>query len=225
VIMNHHTKKLSRGFTLIELLVVIAIIAVLAAILFPVFSSARQSAKKASCLNNLKQLGDALHIYCLDYEDKLPWAPAWSVQWRDFYWCPPGPCLRELDASGREIGVMSGYVKSPEVWYCPAFDMDSVLMAYGPQKITPRGNQTSYEWLSGTPNPMDYHQIYGNRPSDIPNVSRQMIMFEMPYADPGAHNHTSNMLFADNHAKSIRTNGSGQQGSDPWMENATGGWR
>lgn len=62
----------SAGFTLIELLVVIAIIAILAAILFPVFARARQMAYKASCASNLHQLGLAFAQYATDYEGKLP---------------------------------------------------------------------------------------------------------------------------------------------------------
>jgi prepilin-type N-terminal cleavage/methylation domain-containing protein/prepilin-type processing-associated H-X9-DG protein len=58
-----------RGFTLIELLVVIAIIAILAAILFPVFAQARESARKTSCLSNLRQLGTALNMYLQDYDE------------------------------------------------------------------------------------------------------------------------------------------------------------
>ena len=61
-----------RGFTLIELLVVIAIIAILAAILFPVFAQARAKARQAACMANLKQLGLAFEMYCQDYDELLP---------------------------------------------------------------------------------------------------------------------------------------------------------
>ena len=61
-----------KGFTLIELLVVIAIIAILAAILFPVFAQAREKARQTSCLSNTKQIGTALQLYCDDYEETVP---------------------------------------------------------------------------------------------------------------------------------------------------------
>jgi prepilin-type N-terminal cleavage/methylation domain-containing protein/prepilin-type processing-associated H-X9-DG protein len=61
-----------RAFTLIELLVVIAIIAILAAILFPVFAQAREAARKASCLSNLRQIGMGFLMYSQDYDEKFP---------------------------------------------------------------------------------------------------------------------------------------------------------
>ncbi|MFZ4506951.1 MAG: type II secretion system protein [Fimbriimonas sp.] len=63
---------MQRGFTLIELLVVIAIIAILAAILFPVFASAKESAKATTCLSNMKQLGTSFQIYLADNDDTYP---------------------------------------------------------------------------------------------------------------------------------------------------------
>src|SRR5262245_54771867 len=68
----HYRQVKQRAFTLIELLVVIAIIALLAAILFPVFSRARDNARRASCQSNLKQIGIGMMQYAQDYDDRLP---------------------------------------------------------------------------------------------------------------------------------------------------------
>lgn len=69
--MNHATDRRKAGFTLIELLVVIAIIAILAAILFPVFAQAREKARQASCLSNMKQIGIGYAMYIQDYDETL----------------------------------------------------------------------------------------------------------------------------------------------------------
>jgi prepilin-type N-terminal cleavage/methylation domain-containing protein len=70
--MKHSPPGAARGFTLIELLVVIAIIAILAAILFPVFAQARESARQATCTSNVKQLVAALAMYTQDQDEVLP---------------------------------------------------------------------------------------------------------------------------------------------------------
>src|SRR2546421_2178885 len=74
-----------RGFTLIELLVVIAIIAILAAILFPVFAQAREKARQAMCISNMKQITLADLMYAQDYDETG--APSWVVYWQG----SPGP--------------------------------------------------------------------------------------------------------------------------------------
>src|SRR5215469_5451502 len=68
---SQNTMKRPQGFTLIELLVVIAIIAILAAILFPVFAQAREKARQITCLSNVKELGLAVQMYNQDYDETM----------------------------------------------------------------------------------------------------------------------------------------------------------
>jgi prepilin-type N-terminal cleavage/methylation domain-containing protein/prepilin-type processing-associated H-X9-DG protein len=97
-------KKEKGGFTLIELLVVIAIIAILAAILFPVFSRAREQARKSACLSNLKQLGQAILMYVQDWDEVLPFAvPACAGPKHRQWWAQIYP-----------------YTKNASILHCPS---------------------------------------------------------------------------------------------------------
>ena len=103
--MDHSLSPRGRGFTLIELLVVIAIIAILAAILFPVFQKVRENARRTACLSNMKQIGLSLTQYNQDYDEKFPcgfldtdgtghWGRGWAgqsytyVKSKELYKCP-----------------------------------------------------------------------------------------------------------------------------------------
>jgi len=99
-----------EGFTLIELLVVIAIIAILAAILFPVFAKAREKARQSSCSNNLKQLGLAFQQYASDWDERLPS----SVNDTDTATSGAGMAASAWDQQ------ISQYVKSDGVYKCPS---------------------------------------------------------------------------------------------------------
>jgi len=100
------------GFTLIELLVVIAIIAILAAILFPVFARAREKARQTSCLSNLKQNALAFQMYVQDYDETMPPAvyPDWQTYWDT-----------KVDWSGHVIGdgLLTPYTKNQQIQACP----------------------------------------------------------------------------------------------------------
>ena len=106
------------GFTLIELLVVIAIIAILAAILFPVFAQAREKARAISCLSNTKQLAIAVQQYVQDYDEKLPLRQ--SPQATNNVWPWPvmsgilNPYIKNAGPIGGDTGARTG------VWACPS---------------------------------------------------------------------------------------------------------
>ncbi len=107
----------SRAFTLIELLVVIAIIAVLTAILFPVFARAKAKAQQTACLSNLRQIGLAMSMYTAEWDQRLPdrrdlksSLPGGYRPWTT--WPASDP------RAGWALVVLSSYMKSPELWKC-----------------------------------------------------------------------------------------------------------
>jgi prepilin-type N-terminal cleavage/methylation domain-containing protein/prepilin-type processing-associated H-X9-DG protein len=110
-------KKASpRGFTLIELLVVIAIIAILAAILFPVFAKAKQRAQTTTCASNLKQFGTAFIKYGADYDERFP-SPGGQASFNDVWDQNNGATLNQYISKGARSKT-----DATTIWWCPAYE-------------------------------------------------------------------------------------------------------
>jgi prepilin-type N-terminal cleavage/methylation domain-containing protein/prepilin-type processing-associated H-X9-DG protein len=111
-------KQNKSAFTLIELLVVIAIIAILAAILFPVFAQAREKARAITCVSNLKQQGLAALMYAQDYDETLPGLWQWSPEAifaHSPYLYPPGWTLQQANTGCQTCP----YMKNTDIYRCP----------------------------------------------------------------------------------------------------------
>ncbi len=111
--------RFRQGFTLIELLVVIAIIAILAAILFPVFAQAREKARQASCVSNLKQIGVSLLMYSQDYDENMVnhYYGAWKAGARSN---PADATISGDQQCSMWMDVVQPYVKNIQIFNCPS---------------------------------------------------------------------------------------------------------
>ena len=138
----------TRAFTLIELLVVIAIIAILAAILFPVFAQAREKARATACVSNQHQIGLAIIMYRSDYDEtnpryrQCPDTPADSACVsasptvltgpNEIWWAPydtalgPEPSPLPMSYSGVKAGFLQPYVKNQQIFRCPSYTAGQV---------------------------------------------------------------------------------------------------
>jgi prepilin-type N-terminal cleavage/methylation domain-containing protein len=103
--MSIPSARLRAAFTLIELLVVIAIIAILAAILFPVFAQAKAAAKKVACLSGQKQIGTGVHLYAADYDDMMVTGTQQQGTGFSFAYFE---------------GLLNPYIKNVDIWKCPS---------------------------------------------------------------------------------------------------------
>lgn len=150
-------RKSTRGFTLIELLVVIAIIAILAAILFPVFARAREAARKSSCSSNMKQIVTGLLMYAQDYDEKYP-AGKNDCAHSPFQSWDNGTGIDDFHMQAFFFAVLSQpYIKNIGVYKCP-----SALDGYWK------------DWMSGGAAPARVQQL-------LPGI--RTISYEMKLAD------------------------------------------
>jgi len=215
---NFFNELKGKGFTLIELLVVIAIIAILAAILFPVFAQAREKARQTSCLSNTKQLGLAFQMYADDYDEQL---------------CPfiiyPGFLFWENLETGAGTYGWNGqgifpYLKNGKMLKCPSGDK-SIYMHYGynfglmytdyigvsigsikqPSDMILLGEYNTKSvapaW-SSIPNTYNAGGAFSYAwPTTVDNVSTRLALNN---DGKGRHNGVTNITFCDGHAKSMR---------------------
>jgi prepilin-type N-terminal cleavage/methylation domain-containing protein/prepilin-type processing-associated H-X9-DG protein len=184
-----------RGFTLIELLVVIAIIAILAAILFPVFARARSSARRISCVSNERQSGTAIAMYLQDYDERFPdyrSNPACALNaadpafWHDRFCCG----LFAQPGEPTFFTVAQPYIKNAELAFCRD---DGTRMKM-------QRNVTSYEfkpWLAE-----------GRTLAEVPAPSSMSLLWEQWAYHVGNgmlseydRRSEMNVVFVDGHAK------------------------
>jgi len=194
-----------RGFTLIELLVVIAIIAILAAILFPVFAKAREKARQTSCLNNMKELALAMLMYAQDYDEMfcaksnsptfvsdplVPEHPDWNWSSSNGY-CNSWPSF------------IYPYVRNIQIYRCPSTTYNCYGVAYGLPSYGINEAQTGTETIFGRPSMGDI-----KRPAEIMMMGEkgggggaQYIFSGVYYASRMDHNDGANIAFFDGHCK------------------------
>jgi prepilin-type N-terminal cleavage/methylation domain-containing protein len=208
------------GFTLIELLVVIAIIAILAAILFPVFAQAREQARAASCLSNTKQIGLSLMMYTQDYDEAFPimYREAGAAVGDEFGELMQGHAAPGDDASVQYVRTASAralldpYIKNAGIWKCPSDGNVTVEYRTG-QRFTSyhyRHYMTMgwnrYAQLIPAVNNRVYTLNSFERPAQTVVFSETLPFHELRTVQPrpwDCYNNDvkANMIFHDGHAK------------------------
>jgi len=217
-----------RGFTLIELLVVIAIIAILAAILFPVFARAREKARQASCQSNLKQIMLAWNMYAQDYDEIMCFA------WRYNPINASGDPWAGADKYG---DVLNPYIKNQQIWRCPSRSRQTIgggiayrEWGYGINCAFMNGQELAriprvsekIVFADACRNDWRVNPVNSNYTNHCPTQAEVISVHERNYG----HNGGRNYGFADGHVKYM-SNGhpfpalagnTGKQASDSWWD-------
>ena len=211
-----------RGFTLIELLVVIAIIAILAAILFPVFARAREKARQASCQSNYKQIGLALAMYYSDFDGRTPphyrlWAGVSRLMMpymknQDILMCPSNGSSAAYGTACEHCGTN---INELGTWYYPStYTMNPLWRGRKDTTIASWGSGDIANLIVATDGRRNWvhfdHWCYGTKTSTRGCGA----------AIGTWHNEQTNALFFDGHVKSVKpptADVSGQTPPDPWL--------
>lgn len=206
-----------RGFTLIELLVVIAIIAILAAILFPVFARAREKARQASCQSNLKQIALAELMYVQDY-DETTHPPVIGGLFEPGLTC--SGCFQRYETgvntqsapSWRPLGP---YIKNSQVWFCPS-QATGYWLSYGWNRGVESRKQSQIKFPAKTVVFADKNENWwgGGWLPMGPNIcyscdqagGNASIAQQRPHWLGQPHNEGFNAAFMDGHVKWFKLN-------------------
>ena len=186
-----------RGFTLIELLVVIAIIAILAAILFPVFAKAREKARQSSCLSNLKQLSLAMLQYAQDYDERFPQrdvGPYW------YGW----PALIQPYVNNWQVFVCPSTQRKHRIWGMPSGTGSSYGYNFCRLRAHPMGK---FEYPAETAMLMDWpYACIKYSPWGCSYCPMNHSWWPTSGSRQLPHNEGLNVAFMDGHCKWMRGN-------------------
>lgn len=226
------------GFTLIELLVVVAIIAILAAILFPVFAQAREKARQSVCLSNEKQMGSALMMYTQDYDQRLPGD---VLGYPAIY--PTAPPNQQRSSHTTWELLLQPYVKNLQIFLCPSHEPHGWIpwqTWWNPKPRVMNDYGLNYT-LVHPPEPPTYPRNLSGDLDGVPYPAETLLAVDLkssyklymftPWYNPSrypqripelqTHHGGANFVYCDGHARWIQSSSWGKSWRDLCTGNAT----
>ncbi len=192
------------GYTILELIVVMSIVALLAALLQPLITSAKKQGARSSCLANLRSLGTAMQLYSIDWDDRYPFAAdAFARANPEGFSEFPQPPSSLPDL----ISVLSPFVRSREVWICPS-DRTSFRI-----QLSPTGGYSLFPSVSafaGTSYSFNTVRFCGRSHSSLGDaefrIAGDASTWHADVLDPGFFRKSQNVLFGDGHTRFVSGN-------------------
>jgi prepilin-type N-terminal cleavage/methylation domain-containing protein/prepilin-type processing-associated H-X9-DG protein len=218
-----HTNHRRPGFTLIELLVVIAIIAILAAILFPVFAQAREKARAINCVSNLRNVSTAIMMYVQDNDENMPYYETTP---------PPAPLPRNF-----WFLQITPYLKADKIYSCPSLNVTTTTFAAVPNRVVGYGVNAGTHVFPNYPDPAIslaafatpagvlmmcdsafQDPTYGNSGYPVVYCPLRTVAGVVNGAVAARHFGGANVAFLDGHVRFIKLEQIIQGGKDPAID-------